>query len=605
MLVRVWYLLQPSSRFSDSNIYLAMGQGILNGLLPYVDMFETKPPGMYYLSAASLRLFGNGMLGNWLAVAGLLGIPFALSCRVLRVSQQNRGSLALFAFVGSALLVVYTSIQALPWQTELFGALLGMLYVMAIAWQPLSRTQIGIASFTLFCAVGLKEPFLLSLLAAAMILSTSIATFVRSFLLPLCLATTVGVITLLALGILHPYLTIYLETMTHHSVASQVPLLERGLRLDRFYFQWLLYSPLLPLDLIAWGICIGVCHRSDRVFQNLRTGAFAATRFLAALYIAALSAGIAGTFNTQHFAFPIPAYFAVFICCLQSIARHSSLRWTRHAMIAFVGLAFISLLATSYFTDAAMSNTATWKAFRQSVTAAETQEHRLRTIAASIDGVMDRCQIDRYFLAQSRSGPLYGFTRHSPLNYFIFATFPYEFLDNPAFEAKTIDRLNIASILIADTGGILLPASPLGTKLLQTLTDDFTTTAWACAGTIDVAPYHVFFRKRVADVDVPSIPVALRTFDDYALQFPKLTALADYQFDELRYATWREFKLQYPYQDLHFAVDTGSDLIVYLYNQQSHKFESRIVFEMDRRTVRSFETNARGFAPPMREARMR
>ena len=204
-------------------------------------------------------------------------------------------------------------------------------------------------------------------------------------------------------------------------------------------------------------------------------------------------------------------------------------------------------------------------------------------------------------MAQSRSGTLYGYTQHSPLNYFIFATFPYEFRENPAFEAKTVERLNSASIIVSDTGSILLPQSQLGTTLLQTLKRDFTTTAWSCAGTIDVAPYHVFFRKRVADVDVPPIPVAQRTFGDYAVLFPRLTALADYQFDELRYATWRTFGLQFPYQDLHFAVDTGPDLIVYLYNRQSLKFESRIVFESDHRTIRSVEASAQGFTPQMEQ----
>src|SRR2546422_741744 len=38
----------------DAYLYFTVGRGILNGLLPYKDLFETKPPGMFLLSALSL-----------------------------------------------------------------------------------------------------------------------------------------------------------------------------------------------------------------------------------------------------------------------------------------------------------------------------------------------------------------------------------------------------------------------------------------------------------------------------------------------------------------------------------------------------------------------
>lgn len=33
---------------SDGAIYYAMGRGIVNGLTPYIDLFETKPPGIFF-----------------------------------------------------------------------------------------------------------------------------------------------------------------------------------------------------------------------------------------------------------------------------------------------------------------------------------------------------------------------------------------------------------------------------------------------------------------------------------------------------------------------------------------------------------------------------
>lgn len=47
---------------SDVLLYFAAGRGILNGLSPYIDIFETKPPGMFLLSALSLRVTGDERL---------------------------------------------------------------------------------------------------------------------------------------------------------------------------------------------------------------------------------------------------------------------------------------------------------------------------------------------------------------------------------------------------------------------------------------------------------------------------------------------------------------------------------------------------------------
>jgi 4-amino-4-deoxy-L-arabinose transferase-like glycosyltransferase len=52
----------PTVLDPDESVYLLIGQGILQGRTPYVEIWDHKPPGIYYLFAAALWLFGDSLL---------------------------------------------------------------------------------------------------------------------------------------------------------------------------------------------------------------------------------------------------------------------------------------------------------------------------------------------------------------------------------------------------------------------------------------------------------------------------------------------------------------------------------------------------------------
>src|SRR4051812_43685219 len=62
----------------DASVYLAVGRGILNGLAPYRDLFEIKPPGMFWLAGLSLALGGDERLAVFLQVVVLAAVPLLL-----------------------------------------------------------------------------------------------------------------------------------------------------------------------------------------------------------------------------------------------------------------------------------------------------------------------------------------------------------------------------------------------------------------------------------------------------------------------------------------------------------------------------------------------
>ena len=59
LLSQAWFFY--GGAFSgDTKYYWAMGQGYLNGLELYTDIFDTKPPAIYLLGALSYWLLGDG-----------------------------------------------------------------------------------------------------------------------------------------------------------------------------------------------------------------------------------------------------------------------------------------------------------------------------------------------------------------------------------------------------------------------------------------------------------------------------------------------------------------------------------------------------------------
>lgn len=65
--------------FSDEGSYCTIGQGIVDGYLPYKDYFNEKPPLQYYWTALIFSLFGTGIDGSRIASSIMLGLALSLS----------------------------------------------------------------------------------------------------------------------------------------------------------------------------------------------------------------------------------------------------------------------------------------------------------------------------------------------------------------------------------------------------------------------------------------------------------------------------------------------------------------------------------------------
>jgi len=200
--------------------YFALGRAILKGFTLYQDIYDSKPPGIFLLSAASLTLTGNELLANIAqAFAFLLVTVFivALAWNESRPTSTAIRRSALFAgfFVG-LVLTQYTALRSGGnVQTEPIGSVACLAYIFLLTRnvRNFRLRHVFLATLCMTLAVGIKEPFILIFSAVAILFCPSVRSFLRAFVFPTMLTALIGILTLSALGSLRAYFTFSLPEL--------------------------------------------------------------------------------------------------------------------------------------------------------------------------------------------------------------------------------------------------------------------------------------------------------------------------------------------------------------------------------------------------------
>ncbi len=390
---------------ADAFIYLAVGRGILNGFTPYVDLFETKPPGIFLLSALSLKL-GGTLIAKIVQALALLAISGSIGFATYRILQPIKAAskrmLFLFAILAGLLLALFTAMFSGGLQVESFGAAFTMLYLARVALHPDSwdNRRILLGSIPLGLAIFFKEPFILSALAGSLLLATSFASLLTVFFLPACLAGIGFLLFLLFTGWLNPYLVYLRYMLIQGTNLYSGPILLRGFFADRILSNAWLFSPFFALFLVAIvGMTLLLLWRRKQTLQ--RVGHI--VRILVVLYLAILAVGTGGDFFSHHFVFAVPVYGALTLFIVRESHKRMNDDLIRFPMMLLIAIT----IATAFFhaRENPIAKVRAWKF----------EEQRLKRTAAAIDLVLDRCGIDQYLhLVNKGSGPI-GHTKHSPL----------------------------------------------------------------------------------------------------------------------------------------------------------------------------------------------
>src|SRR5688572_24665157 len=114
----------------DQGIYALVGEGILRGQVPYRDLWDFKPPGIFFVYAFAQGLFGKSMLApRVVEVAALLALVYCSG----RLAQTFFGTRSA-GYVGGALAALIHA-QLEFWHTaqpETFGGFLTFVALVAV-----------------------------------------------------------------------------------------------------------------------------------------------------------------------------------------------------------------------------------------------------------------------------------------------------------------------------------------------------------------------------------------------------------------------------------------------------------------------------------------
>lgn len=518
----------------DALIYLTVGRGVLNGLPIYSGLFESKPPGVFYLAAASLWLGGGTALMRAVQAANLLSLPVSISVAAW-LARRDR-AMAASAFLFGVLLALWAQGNSGGLQTEVFGLLPAAVYAANVSHPGRSGSRTVLSAACILLAVCFREPYILGFLAAALLSADDAADLFASFVWPALLAAAAAAVVLLLTGLLGPYALDYLPGMLAHRVGhSGVALPLRSLWVQLLFSSLTTYSPVPLLGYVVGVLWVFTAVRGSPSRQlTALAGAAAAGGALAmaeyftlfTLFGAAAPAGLSPwAVLTDAGFWPISLAYAagsaLLVALLAFVGReHPPSLWRLGCSLLALSVASQAILiggnARNYllyltpalvvlflefarrarggFLPGAVTLLLCVMVFMQGPARPDAVSLGLRSQAraasASLDRLMDACGLCRYVFAGEY--PVFAFARHSPVGP-IFAAYYHDYLglDHPLYR-RTFEEIRRDGDLLVQP-----KVPPFRYPAPREVLAMFTNTAPPCAKGIPPPPgYVVRFRAR-------------------------------------------------------------------------------------------------------------
>jgi hypothetical protein len=531
----------------DTLIYFIVGRGILNGLKPYADLFESKPPGMFLVTALSLAVTGGPWLATALDIAGKLSLPVMLAVFAASEARRNGAGrnvlpLCCTAFLMGTMISIFLVDRVGAVQTEGFGSFFACGYLLHVAWRESKGWRpIVLRSLLLTGAIGMKEPFLLAVVGSVVLVARDWRDCWRAFIVPLAVAAAIGLVGLWVAGYADGYLSTYLPAMLGKRITSNPaePLFVRSFSVAKVLYNvtaaygtwgfgvtlaslWVLYplwrvrrTDLVGLVLILVGSALGffvlrftyvlavVFHAAHLLgikvwvpFVYAKVGEYAGltVTFLAVLHFQRRR-GIAGhTLTAMAATLPISAGVGV--------AGYALQHWAFACPFYFaLALAFIRYAAREriWVISGTISGmvVATLLLFgpsqdRVRFLERDVRNHSERANAETVgqfDALLDACHVVRY--AGLDVHEALAFSKHSPMGpLFIQRAHQYLGEDHPLFSATYRNMEDDAQILVMKEGD-----TPWGR--FAALASEFADEPPACAeGRLPIRGLDIRFRRR-------------------------------------------------------------------------------------------------------------
>ena len=397
---------------ADAPLYWTVGRGILNGLKPYLELYENKPVGVFLISALSFAVTDDTILCNIAScIAALLiaAVPALVLLDRYRKADHigtfRKAAVILTVFLSCVFLAVYSEFRSGAFQVEALGAAFSVLFICLVFKLESARKKAeriiltALASLAICCAVMLKEPFLLGAVFGALLFVENFKDFLKNLMIPLVGGGIIAVIGLAAGGVLVPYFSIYLKRMFETRISGSRTTTVKAFEPYRLFEDLKKFSIWLLILLIVFALLalVSVMIRKKSVPAVL----FHMFKVVAAIAAAVLSVGMARYYYFHHFVFAVPVYCALLICGGQALCeltpKKIAVSATAFLLWGAVLAMVIPYIGCKYWGD-------------------YTQRYNAITAkAAYVDELLDYYGEDRYqFIGFNGEDVFIGLTKHSP-----------------------------------------------------------------------------------------------------------------------------------------------------------------------------------------------
>ncbi|MDD2392576.1 MAG: hypothetical protein PHV88_00780 [Eubacteriales bacterium] len=475
----------------DNPIYWTVGRGYLNGLKPYADLFETKPPGIFLLSAFSFIVNGDVFIGNIFSFICLViigSVPLMSAILIYRNRKAESFEKALMytcAGAFGACVMLYSQIRSGQMQVEALGAAFICLYVLVVFNIDTDKAKpyspaIFLAALFVMGGVMFKEPFLLVALASVLFFTKTIKDFVYKLVLPILYGGVLGIVVMTFTGTLGPYITIYLPHMTGNHVSIHGSPFRRGFDIRRILDDLGKFSGGLQVMIIIIVLVsvIIILNRTGNDLSSRRRLVFSVIDFVKVVlivYLVSFSVGLGGQYYNHHYVFAVPFYIAAFIFIVKEIESR---------LKVIIGVLLIISSSVFYLLPDYQYDQNVLDAYPV-----------IKQQAEYVDGLLEHYETDRYQYLGFNGNRFYGLTEHSPLGP-VFIQDPNNFKEDDTWFTRNLrQQMEEAQILIVEK----LNAPVMNDELSRMITEDFTLEPWDDTYNEDVPEdfeYTIYYRVR-------------------------------------------------------------------------------------------------------------
>ncbi|OGJ60108.1 hypothetical protein A2881_00930 [Candidatus Peribacteria bacterium RIFCSPHIGHO2_01_FULL_55_13] len=396
-------ILHPSN---DAYILQAVGRGILNGLMPYQEIFDPKPPGIFLLNTISLFLFGDRTLMTILIYA--LSIVFVVIALIASWHHAHRLPFWQFIFILSGgllvgmILAIWHAKRA--YWPDFHATIFCLFYALSLVIPMPQKTRIFLGGICIFLVAFLREPLILVFLSIGLLFTApSWQSFTTTLILPGSIGLVLWIAVMWLLGYLGPYLDIYLPTIMIRRGSEQF--IVWGLALEEMILSLWYISPFFVPAIGGMTTVVLLHSHKPKISRTWKLLMGHWLRFFIALLMTMIAV-YPFDIGPAYTGFAIPFYSAISFLWLREL-RIAILQ--KRLWVIQISYGIVGALALTVVTYPLLHQTELKEINRTNETLPVQEK-----IAMELDAILDECGQERYMYFGPMDQFFTGLTRHSP-----------------------------------------------------------------------------------------------------------------------------------------------------------------------------------------------